>query len=97
MQKKTQTKKAHTTITDLARLLTLLQDRNSPLTQKDMAVKLSLSPATVTRLLQEARQQYRMVILRPLGRGQPYRIESWGLLNQTAILNLNGKDFRKVK
>ena len=96
MQKMTCTsKRTHTTIQDLAKLLRLLVS-GTTLTQKDMAATLKVSSATITRMLHSARTEYKMVILRPIGRG-PYRIESWGLLDQRALLALNEKGFRKAK
>ena len=86
-------KGTHTTIQDMAKLLRLLISGKAP-TQKDMAVTLGVSSATVTRMLHSARTEYKMVILRPIGRG-PYRIESWGLLNQRALLALNAKSSRE--
>ena len=88
-------KGTHTTIQDLARLLRLLISGKT-LTQKDMAATLKVSSATVTRMLHSARTEYKMVILRPIGRG-PYRVESWGLLDQRALLALNEKGSRKAK
>ena len=88
-------KGTHTTIEDLAKLLRLLVS-GTPLTQKGMATALGVSSATVTRMLYAARTEYRMVIVRPIGRG-PYRIESWGLLDQRALLSLTAKGSRKAK
>jgi hypothetical protein len=97
MQKKKAkpTKGPHTTVHDLAKLLGLLVSE-ATLAQKDMAVALKLSPATITRLLHTARTEYKMVITRPVGRG-PYQIESWGLLDQHAILAFTAKATRKAK
>ena len=88
-------KGTHTTIADLAKLLRLLVS-GTPRTQKGMAAVLGVSSATVTRMLHAARTEYKMIISRPIGRG-PYRIESWGLLDQRALLSLNGKGSRKAK
>lgn len=95
MAKKRTTKRSHTTIQDLTKLLVLIVI-DPLINQKEMAKSLNYSIATITRLLHTARNDYEMIILRPLGRG-PYQIKSWGLLNQQAVLKLTEKENRKEK
>jgi DNA-binding transcriptional regulator LsrR (DeoR family) len=81
------TKKTHTTINDLLAVLRLLAESEKPLSQREIAKRLKLSTASITRLLATARKEYRMVIVRPQVPGDRYKIESWGLLNPFEILD----------
>jgi DNA-binding transcriptional regulator LsrR (DeoR family) len=76
----------HTTFDDMVRLLRLLATTTQPLSQRELALRLNLSKATITRLLRQARQEYQMVIDPPCPATPYYVIVNWGYLDPASVL-----------
>lgn len=78
------TTKKHTTIFDLMILLTTL-DQNGEISQQGLADYLNMSKTTVTRLLRRVRDDYGVIINRPIGSDVKYIIADWGLFDREAV------------
>lgn len=76
--------KSARTVEDLIEFLRLLASDGAYMSQRQLAKKMKVSPATIYRLFRECRDDYKMVIEKT---SEKYRIRGWGILNPYAIVD----------
>lgn len=73
---------AHPNLQAVFALLAVIQQSDGNITQRELADRLGLSRATITRLLRDARTSLHMKIE---WRENRYSVQSWGLIDPRAL------------